>query len=196
MITFSRECDKLLKELRKFSPDTYDHCLRVKKLTYSMINYINHNVKQTFSQDKIDSICKGAMLHDIGKLFVRNYLLTKRSKLTPDEYAALSQHTTFGSEALQDGLSAEESQIIQDICIYHHERIAVHNAEDDAANTLPLYVQIVSVCDSYDALCSKRYYHEAYSPEKSLEMIVNGECGCFSKLILDCLQAIDKDSII
>lgn len=190
LITFSRENEKLMQELKKFSSETYHHCFRVKKLTLTMIQYINRNIAPTFSQDEIDWICKGALMHDIGKLFVRNYVLTKKSSLTQEEREAINQHTVTGSEAVQKGLSEQESRIVMDICLYHHERAQEHLCEKDDA--LPLYVQIVAICDAYDALCNERHYHKAYTTEESIAKIEGGECGAFSRFMLDCLKETIK----
>lgn len=192
MITFSRECEKLLQELKKFSSDTYYHCIRVKKMTYAMLQYINKEEKR-YDQNEIDFICKGALLHDIGKLFVRNYLLTKRTKLTDEEKQAIAQHTACGHEALQKGLSEEESKIILDICLYHHDRVG-ENAENE--EQLPQYVQIVSICDSYDALSSERIYHRSHSREETLAMIENGECGTFTPYMIECLKKITETDVV
>ena len=53
--------------------------------------------------------------------------------------------------------------------------------------------QVVSICDVYDALVSERSYKPAYTHEKAVEMIKNGECGEFNPLILECFyECADK----
>lgn len=188
MITFSRECEKLMQDLKKASPETYYHSIRVKKLTLDMLRYVNAQ-QNRFSQDEIDAICKGALLHDIGKLFVRNFILTKDSKLTEDEAEAMSLHTAHGSSALEKRLSEEEAEMILSICLNHHERIGPGKGDE---NSVPLYVQIVSVCDAYDALVSDRVYRVGYPKETALAMIEGGECGRFSAYMLECLKAITE----
>ncbi len=54
----------------------------------------------------------------------------------------------------------------------------------------PIAAQVVSVADVYDALTSERVYKSAYSHEKAMEMILNGECGAFNPLLLDCLVEV------
>lgn len=62
------------------------------------------------------------------------------------------------------------------------------------ANQIPISVQVVALADVYDALVSERVYKKAYSHEQALRMILNGECGAFNPLLLQCLMDI-KDKI-
>ena len=55
---------------------------------------------------------------------------------------------------------------------------------------IPISAQVVSLADVYDALVSDRVYKKAYSHEKAMEMILNGECGMFNPLLLECLVEI------
>ena len=173
-------------ELKKVSPETYFHCLHVKKLTFAMLKEVNKD-QQLFDQQQVDAICKGALLHDIGKLFVRNSLLTKRSKLTDDERQAMAAHTSNGYGALQAEVSEVEAPIVLDICLYHHEHLDPHQPEE---HQLPLYVQIVSVCDAYEALRSDRIYHKGCSKEVAMQMIERGECGYYSPSIINYMKMI------
>lgn len=55
---------------------------------------------------------------------------------------------------------------------------------------IPISAQIVSIADVYDELVSERVYKKAFSHEKAMEMILNGECGAFNPLLLECLVEI------
>ena len=57
-------------------------------------------------------------------------------------------------------------------------------------NDIPISAQIVSLADVYDALTSERCYKEAFSHETAMRMILNGECGAFNPLLLECLTDI------
>lgn len=57
---------------------------------------------------------------------------------------------------------------------------------------IPIAAQVVSIADVYDALTSERVYKSAYTHEKAIEMILNGECGTFSPLMLECLLDIKR----
>ncbi|MDE7083689.1 MAG: HD domain-containing protein, partial [Clostridia bacterium] len=80
-----------------------------------------------------------------------------------------------------------------DICLYHHERYDGKGYPMGLkGEQIPIWAQIVSVADVFDALISERVYKKAYSPEKALEMIINGECGLFNPLIVQCLINSNK----
>ena len=81
-----------------------------------------------------------------------------------------------------------------DICRHHHERWDGRGYPDGLKeNEISIQAQVVSVADVYDALVSDRVYKKAYSHETAYEMIRNGECGCFSPLLMEGLsRAKDK----
>lgn len=79
----------------------------------------------------------------------------------------------------------------QEFCRWHHERYDGRGYPDGLkGEEIPIEVQVVSIADVYDALVSERVYKKAYSHKKAVEMILNGECGQFNPLLLECLQDI------
>ena len=56
---------------------------------------------------------------------------------------------------------------------------------------IPISAQVVSIVDVYDALVSKRVYKDAYTHEEAIQMILNGECGTFNPILLECLMEIE-----
>ena len=78
-----------------------------------------------------------------------------------------------------------------EICRWHHERYDGKGYPDGLkGEEIPISAQVVSLADVYDALVSDRVYKKAYSHEKAIEMILNGECGMFNPLLLECLVEI------
>ena len=81
------------------------------------------------------------------------------------------------------------------ICRWHHERYDGKGYPDGLrGDEIPISAQVVSVADVYDALVSERVYKKAISHEKAIEMILNGECGVFNPILMECLVDI-KDKI-
>ena len=75
------------------------------------------------------------------------------------------------------------------ICRWHHERWDGSGYPDGLkGDEIPIAAQVVSLADVYDALTSERCYKKAYSHEKAMEKIMNGECGAFNPLLLECLR--------
>ena len=188
MIKMSRKLDMLMRELKKSNAETYFHSLRTKKYTSELINVLNNQGVTAYSADDTDMICKGAVLHDVGKLKVRNVILTKDDILTDEEKDAIQMHAEWSYELVKNELNEFEHDVICDICRYHHERIdgSGYNSMID----LPMYVQIVSICDVFDALHSDRIYRMGMSKEKSMCLIKDGQCGKFDEILIESLQKV------
>lgn len=85
-------------------------------------------------------------------------------------------------------------QTAYDIARWHHERWDGQGYPDGLkGNDIPISAQIVSLADVYDALTSERCYKEAFSHETAMRMILNGECGAFNPLLLECLTDIQAE---
>ena len=78
-----------------------------------------------------------------------------------------------------------------DICRWHHERYDGHGYPDGlVGDEIPISAQVVSLADVYDTLISERVYKPAYSHEQAMAMILNGECGVFNPLLIECLKEL------
>ena len=188
MITMSEKLDSLFKELKVASADTFFHSLRVKNLAAEMLGMTNASGLTDYTPEEVDAICKGALLHDIGKLFITNFILTKETYLTPEEKARIREHPALGLEAIRGELSRDEYEIVTDICLMHHERI--DGSGYMGKTEVPMYVQIVSICDVFDALYSDRVYREGFGAKKSMELIEEGACGAFKEELISCMRQI------
>lgn len=137
-------------------------------------------------------------LHDIGKIGIDDKILNKPGRLTKEEFAIMKSHTLIGASILENlGLYQEEPLIktAYQICRWHHERYDGKGYPDGLrGDEIPISAQVVSVADVYDALVNERVYKKAITPEKAIEMILNGECGVFNPILLECLVDI-KDKI-
>ena len=177
MIIMPERLQELMDELKLSSPETYYHAIHVKSYTYKFIKATNADGITNYNKEEIDAICKGALLHDIGKLYVKNYVLTKLSSLTPQEKEMITEHTKLGYEAVESSLTGIECEIVKNICLYHHER---YDGTGYGGKTdIPMYVTIVALCDVYDALTTNRVYRDALDSDIALEIIKDGKCGAF-----------------
>lgn len=192
MIVMTEKLQRLLDELKITNAETYYHSLHVKALVFKMIKFMNSEKITSYTPEEIDYICKGAILHDVGKLCVKNVVLTKDSSLTPAEKNDMSHHTATGFEMIRDELSEAEYDIIKNICLYHHERTDGKGYE--GKNSLPIYVQIVSICDVFDALRTDRVYRKGLSYSETMCIIENGGSGHFDEKIIECLEKVNCNS--
>ena len=82
-------------------------------------------------------------------------------------------------------------KVAYQICRWHHERYDGRGYPDGLkGDEIPISAQVVSLADVYDALVGERVYKKAYSHEKAIQMILNGECGAFNPILLECLLDI------
>ena len=136
-------------------------------------------------------------LHDIGKIGIDDKILNKPGKLTKEEFEIMKTHTVIGAqmiESLEQYQNEELIKVAHEICRWHHERWDGRGYPDGLkGDEIPISAQIVSLADVYDALVSERVYKKALPHETAIQMILNGECGKFNPILLDCLIDINQD---
>lgn len=167
------------------------HVINIGKLTDILLSQISKkDTKYHLPYSQRDLIVKASALHDIGKISIDEAVLNKPGKLTDEEFEAMKQHTVVGYQMLSDLAFQDEPliKISREITRWHHERYDGRGYPDGLkGDEIPISAQVVSHADVYDALTSERVYKPAYSHEKAIEMITNGECGTFNPLLLECL---------
>ena len=143
---------------------------------------------------KISRISKAAAFHDIGKISISEQILNKPGRLTKEEFEVMKTHSIVGAEMLANLPLHKEEPLVQvayEICRWHHERYDGNGYPDGLkGEEIPISAQAVAIADAYDALISERVYKKAFSHEKAMGMILNGECGVFNPVLLECLRDI------
>lgn len=167
------------------------HVMNIGTLTEILLNQISKkDDKYYLPYAERDLIVKASALHDIGKISIPEEVLNKPGKLADEEFEAMKQHTVIGYQMLSD-LGFQDEPLVKvsrEITRWHHERYDGRGYPDGLkGDEIPLSAQIVSLADVYDALTSERVYKPAFSHEKAIQMILNGECGAFNPLLLECL---------
>ena len=188
MIVMTEKLKELMENLKITHAETYYHSIHVKYLTIKMIKKMNSLSLTNYTPFEIDCICKGALLHDLGKLNIENSILTKHTTLSGEDWDIIKKHPAHSYEIIEKELTDGEQEIVKNICLYHHERVDGNGYTGMV--DIPIYVQIVSVCDVFDALCSDRAYKEGMPFSKALDMIEAGKAGIFEKQIVDCLKLV------
>lgn len=106
----------------------------------------------------------------------------------------MKTHSAVGAEMLKDVPIHKDEPLIKvayEICRWHHERYDGRGYPDGLkGEEIPISAQVVSLADAYDALTSERVYKKAFSHEKAMDMILNGECGAFNPILLEYLKDI------
>lgn len=145
------------------SPYTMEHSSRVKSLALELALQIG------FQTDKLRSLESAALLHDIGKIVISDYVTDKPTRLTEVESLMMKQHTLLGYRIIQP---LQLDPLINNVVLYHHES---YDGSGYLAglrgNEIPLEARIVKIADYYEALVSARPYRAAYSSSQAVELL-------------------------
>ena len=171
------------------------HILHVRVITDILLRQLVAATNRCpLSQADISMISTLSALHDIGKISIPAEILNKPGKFTREEFEIMKTHTTAGDELLQDMPVSHDDPLMRtahEICRWHHERWDGRGYPDGLkGDEIPVSAQVVALADVYDALTSDRCYKKAFSHETAMQMILNGECGAFNPLLLECFSAV------
>ena len=190
---------RILSQIVEFrNGESGSHVLHINKLTEMLLDRLIQKTDQyQLDGQMISMIATASSLHDIGKICVDERILNKPGKLTKEEFEIMKTHAVIGAGMLEHLENYQDEPMIKvahEICRWHHERYDGNGYPDGLkADEIPISAQVVSVADVYDALVSKRIYKKAFSHEKALQMILNGECGQFNPILIDCLKEISEE---
>ena len=186
----------ILSQIVEFrNGESGSHVLNINIFTGMLLeSLVQHTDKYDLSWSERLLITTASALHDIGKIGIDDKILNKPGKLTDEEFKIMQNHTIIGASILENMGSYQDEELMKvayQICRWHHERYDGKGYPDGLkGDEIPISAQVVSLADVYDALVSERVYKKAYSHEKAIEMITNGECGCFNPILLECLLDI------
>ena len=152
-------CFTLLKNRDNY---TSEHSLNVCIMALAFGRHLG------FSEEMLNELGVGALLHDLGKMKVPLELLHKEGKLTAEEFNIIKKHPEYGRAILEEAGGVSQSSI--DIAYSHHERSDGRGyPEGRAAKDLSLFSKVVAIVDVYDAITSNRSYHDGISSHDALK---------------------------
>lgn len=172
------------------------HVTHIEKLTELLLGCLVHRSdKFPLDNEQRSAIAMASALHDIGKMSIDDAILNKPGRLTTEEFEIMKTHTTLGADMLLElGRQHAGNPLLEyayQIARWHHERWDGKGYPDGLkGNDIPIAAQVVSVADVYDALTSVRVYKDAIPHEEAIQMILDGKCGEFNPLLLDCLLEV------
>lgn len=143
---------------------TRGHVERVMAYSLAIAEFLDENVDP-------DQLRFGAMLHDIGKLHIRETILRKPGPLSPEEWAEIRQHPRTGAEMIKDIPFLSPALLV---IRHHHERWDGSGYPDGlSGEAIPLAARIVSVADGFDAVTTNRPYKSARDLETAFQEIAS-----------------------
>ncbi|MDO4740974.1 MAG: diguanylate cyclase, partial [Eubacteriales bacterium] len=190
--------DVLATAIEFRSNESGDHVQRIRGITRDILNEVIRLYPEEYplSPEDVQQISTAALMHDVGKIAIPDYILNKPGKLTPVEFETIKQHPLIGCELLDKIPNIREEQLYAyayDICRWHHERWDGRGYPDGLKeNQVPIWAQVAAVADVYDALISPRVYKKAFSHETAVQMILSGECGAFNPQVLHAFRQISE----
>lgn len=156
---------------------TYGHSERVARIAVELGRTLGLGV------ETLDDLYLGGLLHDIGKIGVRDAVLSKAGPLTPEEHSEIREHVIIGTRILADCRSASH---LLPMILYHHERFDgagyPHGLEGE---DIPLTARILAVADSYDAMRTSRVYRSSLPLCQIEEILERGRDGQWDGKVID-----------
>ncbi len=161
---------------------THQHIIRVQRYSVAIAEELGLNAID------MEGIRTGALLHDIGKLGVPEYVLLKPGKLTADEYDKIKKHPEIGAAILDP---VEFPWPVLPVVKYHHEKWdGTGYPEGLKGEAIPFTARILAVADVYDALTSTRSYRDAWTHERAIGVITKDSGSHFDPVVVEAFLRV------
>lgn len=149
----------VLQQIQEKDSYTLDHSYNVHRLTEKLGTALG------YSGNRLLNLLLSAQYHDVGKIEISDTILNKPDKLDPDEFEIMKKHVTVGEPIILENFSDE----VYDIIAQHHERYDGSGYPKGLkGEAIRHEARILAICDSYDAMISKRVYKIGKSPAEAL----------------------------
>ena len=156
-------------------------------------------IAKEFGMEKKDIYIleKAAALHDIGKIGIRDSVLQKEGKLTPEEYKHIQKHVEITHNILEKIHMSEDFQQITEIACSHHEKYdGTGYYRGLKGEQIPFGGRILAVSDVFDAITSKRHYRDKMPIEKVIDIIMKGSGSHFDPNVVDKFLMLKLSRIV
>jgi putative nucleotidyltransferase with HDIG domain len=145
---------------------THEHVLRVQIYAAGVARILG------CTEAEIEALRAGALLHDVGKIAVPDYVLNKPGKLTAAEFEKMKLHTLVGAQILS---RVEFPYPVVPVVRHHHERWDGKGYPDGLqGEAIPLTARILSVVDCFDAVREDRQYRKGLTRDAAVALIMQG----------------------
>jgi putative nucleotidyltransferase with HDIG domain len=180
-ISSHEESITLLTDIYLTDDYIFQHSLNVTIYALAIGTTLKLNAKE------LSELGKGAILHDIGKVFIDPDILKKPDKLTEREYEIMKSHTTLGYDVLRK--NHNYSSVVAHCAFQHHERLdGTGYPRGLKGSDIHLFAQIIGVADVFDAVTSNRVYRKAMLPHEGLELLYSGAVSQFDIKVVEAFK--------
>ena len=196
--------DELIFSMAKLSdyrsPETGLHLERVRQYTLEIGRYLaRHYPEKGVTNQMANEISRVSPLHDIGKVGISDQILTKPGRLTDEEFEIMKEHSRIGGDLISDiylKTGSPSLRIAFELTMYHHEKWdGTGYPAGLSGNGIPVAARIMALADVYDALTTKQVYKEAFSQEKTRQIILKGKARHFDPDLVDVFLGLEEKFI-
>lgn len=179
-----------LAELR--DDTTGNHLERTREYTVLLSKELGQN------EDFIKDIERASLLHDIGKVGIKDSILLKSGKLTTEEFEEMKQHTIIGARTISEIIKSTNSprshlKMSKDIALHHHEKYDGSGYPFNLkGENIPFEARIFALADAYDVIVSKRPYKEPLSHEEAVRRIISDSGRHFDPNVVKAFEKIQS----
>lgn len=153
--------------------------------------------KFNMPKEQLEIIQKAAVLHDIGKIGIRDSVLQKEGKLTPEEYKHIQEHVEITHNILEKIHMSDDFKMITEIACSHHEKYdGTGYYRHLKGEEIPFGGRILAVADVFDAITSKRHYRDKMPIQKVISILIGDSGTHFDKSIVDKFLEISLNNIV
>ncbi len=164
---------------------TYGHSLRLAEYAVALAE------EMSLPKQQVEDVRQGALLHDIGNLFIGERILQKPDELSEDEFEAVKQHAAIGAAVVSKVKGLEDVAMI---VRHHHERFDGSGYPDGLADDrIPLGARVVAVVDAFGAMIEERPYRKILTMEEALAELERGAGGQFDPRVVEVFARLARE---
>ncbi len=185
-INYLKTIETLAAAIEAKDEYTEGHSYRVAKYSLEIAKYMG--MPKKFCEE----IEVAGILHDVGKIGIKDSVLAKPGRLTEREYEMIRRHPVIGSKILE---RVGFSDIIMNAIKFHHKRYDLKGYPQEIyIEELPLEASIIGVADAFDAMTTSRSYRSAITIEEAVDELTKNKGGQFNPYIVDIMIDIYKQN--
>jgi putative two-component system response regulator len=185
-----------LAELRE--SDTASHLLRVRQYVRLLAEKLRDNPVYTvqLSSSTVDTLCASVCMYDLGTVAIPDRILLKPGRLTAEELAIMTTHTSLGFDAIVRaekllGLQSPVLAFAKELALSHHEKWNGKGYPKGLSETqIPLSARMVALADVYDALISNKIYRQGMSHDAAIGVIFGERGQHFDPDVVDAFMEL------
>ncbi len=190
----------LLSLLEVRDIESSNHTKRTQLMMQTLCEHLRKSEKyrDILTDEYIALLYSTAPLHDIGKVGVPDYILTKPGKLTIEEFDIMKRHVDYGMSSIRlpeyEAFSSPFTETAAEIISGHHEKFdGTGYPRGLRGEDIPLPGRLMAIIDVFDALVNKRVYKPAFSHEEALKIIAEGRGTHFDPEITDAFFDVEEE---